>query len=271
MAISISIALRRRLLRDLAAVLILAGALLALDVIVTLVWREPVTAIVGTIKRAEIDRRFLSIKLTGLDRHALRSLTTMEQRIAFLARGEQRAVPTGAAIGRIVIPRIGASYEIVQGTDTASLEKGPGHYPGTAFPGLGQTVGIAGHRTTYLAPFRHLDELAPGDRILVRMPYATFTYVVQYHRIVVPTDIGVVDNVGYERLVLSACNPLYSAAQRIVVFARLAQVVPRGAALSAPGEHLEPLPALGRLPVPGQPAGRMSRGQSFLSSQPPTA
>ena len=268
---AVSIALRRRLLRDLASVLVLTGVLLALDVVVTLVWREPVTAIVGTIKRGEIDQRFLSVRLTGLDRHALAGLTTMEQRIAFLARREQHAVTRGAAIGRIVIPRIGASYEIVEGTDTASLEQGPGHYPGTAFPGLGQTVGIAGHRTTYLAPFRHIDELTPGDRILVRMPYATFTYVVQYHRIVLPTDIAVVDNAGYERLVLSACNPLYSAAQRIVVFARLAQVVPRGPALATQAVGVQPLAALGRLPVPGRPAGRMSEGQSFLTSQPPSA
>jgi sortase A len=231
---SISVALQRRLLRDLAAVLMLTGALLALDVLVTLVWREPVTALISDVKRAEIDQRYLSIRLTGLDHHALAGLTTTPQRVAFLARREQREVAGGDGIGRIVIPKIGASYEIVEGTDTASLEKGPGHYPGTAFPGLGQTVGIAGHRTTYLAPFRYIDELVPGDRVLVKMPYADFTYVVQYHRIVVPTDIGVVDNVGYERLVLSACNPLYSAAQRIVVFARLARVVPAGAALRSP-------------------------------------
>ena len=62
------------------------------------------------------------------------------------------------------------------------------------------------------------------------MPYGRFTYVVQYHRIVAPTDIGVTRNVGYERLVLSACNPLYSAAQRIIVFARLKAVKPLGPA-----------------------------------------
>jgi sortase A len=228
----IPIKLRRRLFRDLAAVLILTGSLLTLDVVVTLVWREPVTAVIGTIKRAEIDQRFLQMKLTGLDEHALGSLTSTAQRIAFLARKEQREVATGAAIGRIVIPRIGADDEIVQGTDAGSLEQGPGHYPGTAFPGLGQTVGIAGHRTTYLAPFRHIDALRPGDAIVVEMPYATFTYRVQYDRIVLPSNIAVVDDVGYERLVLSACNPLYSAAQRIVVFARLAEVEPRGTALT---------------------------------------
>ena len=73
-----------------------------------------------------------------------------------------------------------------------SLEKGPGHYPGDRLPGLGQTVAIAGHRTTYLAPFRHIDSLSPGDRIVLKMPYAQFTYVVQYHKIV-PADRAVGD------------------------------------------------------------------------------
>ena len=127
------------------------------------------------------------------------------------------ATPSGASL----IPRIGASYTIVQGDDDLSLQKGPGHYPDTAFPGLGRTVAIAGHRTTYLAPFRHIDALAPGDQIIVEMPYGRFTYVVQFHRIVAPTALWVTHDVGYERLVLSACNPLYSAAQRIIVFARL--------------------------------------------------
>ena len=63
--------------------------------------------------------------------------------------------------------RSAPSYTIIQGTDELSLEKGPGHYPGTAFPGMGQTVAIAGHRTTYLAPFRRINELAPGNRIVV--------------------------------------------------------------------------------------------------------
>ena len=98
---------------------------------------------------------------------------------------------------------------------------------------MGQTVAIAGHRTTYLAPFRHLNELAPGDRIVVTMPYGTFTYVVQYQRIVSPTALWVTRNVGYDRLVLSACNPLYSAAQRIIVFARLQLGQPLGPRVTA--------------------------------------
>jgi sortase A len=221
----------RRLVRDISSVLIIAGLLMVLDAGVTLLWQEPVTAVIGLIRRDQIDKRYLSFRtvpLTGLEAHAVRVLSSMRDRIAALARIEAREVPTGAAIGRIVIHRIGASYDVVQGTDAASLEKGPGHYPSTAFPGLGRTVAIAGHRTTYLAPFRRLDALAPGDTIELDMPYARFTYVVQYHRIVTPNAWWITHDVGYERLVLSACNPLYSAAQRIVVFARLQEVEPAG-------------------------------------------
>jgi sortase A len=220
----------KRLIRDISSVLIIAGVLLLVDAGLTLVWQEPLTALIGLIKRGEIDKRYLVQHLSPLDRNALASLRTVEQRIALLARIDQRQVATGAAIGRLTIGRIGSSYEVVQGTDTSTLEKGPGHYPETAFPGLGQTMAIAGHRTTYLAPFRHLDGVSAGDRIVLRMPYATFTYVVQYRKIVLPTALYVIRNVGYDRLVLSACNPLYSAAQRIIVFARLQEVAPAGLA-----------------------------------------
>jgi sortase A len=226
----------RRLIRDVSSVLIISGVLLLIDAGATLVWQEPVTAVIGLIKRSEIDKRFESFSsapLPQLDQRALGALTSDQQKIRFLARVDQRRVASGAAIGTIQIEKIGASFDIVQGTDTSSLEKGPGHYPQTAFPGLGETVAIAGHRTTYLAPFRNINTLNPGDRIVLTMPYARFTYVVQYRRIVLPTALWVIKNVGYERLVLSACNPLYSAAQRIIVFARLQEEQPTGAAVHA--------------------------------------
>jgi sortase A len=226
------------MLRDLSAVLIISGLLLLVDAGVTLLWQEPLTAVVGLIRRSEIDQRFLSYHaapLSSLDQRALAVLSAIPHRIAYLARREERQVPTGAAVGRIAIPRIGADYMVVQGTDSSSLERGPGHYRSTALPGLGQTVAIAGHRTTYLAPFRHLDALRPGDRIVLRMPYGRFIYHVQFTRIVSPRAWWVTHDVGYDRLVLSACNPLYSAAQRIVVFARLIQTVPLGAAAAASG------------------------------------
>jgi sortase A len=223
----------RRFIRDISSVLIISGLLLLIDAGVTLVWQEPVTAVIGKVKQSQINKQFLSFTTTPLspvDTRALVSVKSERKRISYLARREERQVGTGDAVGRIVISKIGASFDVVQGTDASSLEQGPGHYPETSLPGLGQTVAIAGHRTTYLAPFRHIDALGPGDHIQVKMPYADFTYTVQYHRIVLPTALWVTKNVGYDRLVLSACNPLYSAAQRIIVFAKLANVQPLGAA-----------------------------------------
>lgn len=226
----------KRLIRDVSSVLIVSGLLLVLDAAVTLVWQEPVTAVIGLIQQSSINKQYLSFDtapLTPVQKHVLVALPSLDQRIAYLARREQHQVGTGDAIGRITIPKIGASYTVIQGTDTGSLEKGPGHYLATAFPGLGQTVAIAGHRTTYLAPFRHVDALKPGDKIMLKMPYGLFTYAVQFHRIVPPTALWVTRNVGYERLVLSACNPLYSAAQRIIIFAKLQSVKPLGPARHA--------------------------------------
>ena len=99
-------------------------------------------------------------------------------------------------------------------------------FPETPFPGIAGTTAIAGHRTTYLAPFRHIDRLRAGSRILLDMPYAHFTYTVIGKRVVAPTDVhAAVGDVGYPRLVLSACTPLFSAAKRLLVFARLSTTV----------------------------------------------
>jgi sortase A len=224
---------RRRLLRDLAFVLIISGVLLLADAGVTLLWQEPLTAVIALIKRGEVSDRFLSYRgapLSAIDRRALAAMKSVSERVAYLARQERRSVKNGDAIGTMVLPGNG-TYTVIQGTDTSSLEKGPGHYPQTAFPGVGQTVAIAGHRTTYLAPFRHLDSVKPGQKITLTMRYARFTYTVQYSRVVDPHSWWITRNVGYDRLVLSACNPLYSASQRIVVFAKLQQTVPLGPAL----------------------------------------
>jgi sortase A len=130
----------------------------------------------------------------------------------------------GHAIGRIKIDRIGLDIVVVQGTDTASLQKGPGHYPNTSLPGQPGTVAIAGHRTTYLAPFRHIDQIEDGDEIRVEMPYAAFTYTVQRHEVVDPSDVEILRSVGFDQLVMTACHPPYSASHRYAVFAKLSRV-----------------------------------------------
>jgi sortase A len=223
----------RRVIRDISSVLILTGLLLLIDGGVTLIWQEPVTAAIALIKRSDVSHKYLSYRtapLTHTQRKAVKQIHTSKQRISYLARADLAQIKTGDAIGQIEIPKIGHTYNVVQGDQTGQLEDGPGHYPSTALPGMGQTVGIAGHRTTYLAPFRFINELHKGDRIFLTMPYGKFTYVVQKQQIVQPTAVWVVNNVGYDRLVLSACNPIYSASQRIIVFAKLSSVTPLGPA-----------------------------------------
>jgi sortase A len=215
-------------MRCISALLIGAGLLLLADAVLTLVWQEPVSAAIALIERSRVDRHWLSYRtapLAASERRRADAMVSGPQRIAYLATREQREAHPGDALGRMTLPSLGLSYLIVQGTSPASLETGPGHYPSTALPGQGRTVAVAGHRTTFLAPFRHLDALRPGQRIVMVMPYARFVYVVQYRRVVAPTAWSITRNVGYDRLVLSACAPLFSAARRLVVFARLRSAV----------------------------------------------
>jgi sortase A len=138
-------------------------------------------------------------------------------------------------VARIRIPRIGVSSVVVNGTRSSDLSSGPGIYPETVFPGIPGTTAIAGHRTTYLAPFRHVDALHRGNRILLNAPYAHFTYTVTGKAVVSPRDVqAATRDVGYPRLVLSACTPLFSAAKRLLVYARLTRTVPTGAAAAVP-------------------------------------
>ena len=222
-------------LRALSTVLIIAGVLLLSDAALTVAWQEPVSALYARIVQDRLgdDLRDLELaKPSARDLAALRSLEDERARMAFLARSLRRTSDPGDAVGRIRIPRIGASFVVVYGSDAASLRKGPGIYDDSPFPGAPGTVAIAGHRTTYLAPFRRIDKLRPGDEISVEMPYGRFIYRVQQRKIVAPTTVSVVKRVGYDRLVLSACHPLYSADKRIIVFARLVKSQARGAALT---------------------------------------
>lgn len=228
----------RRAARALSVVLLVAGTLLVIDAVLTVVWQEPVSAYFAKRTQNRLSDDFDKLRTqapTPAERDALTRLSDDRHRISYLARSLQRRLKDGEAAGRIRIPRIGASYVVVKGTSPADLRKGPGLYDGLPFPGTGRTSAIAGHRTTYLAPFRHIDELERGDEIVVTMPYATLRYAVEGHRIVSPSDLSVLRDVGRDRLVLSACHPLFSASHRLIVFARLVSERP-GAAIPRSGE-----------------------------------
>jgi sortase A len=213
--------------------LMLTGTLLLIDAGVTVLWQEPISALYTTVRQDELSSQLAALEREApsqLEVTALGHLHTTGSRIAFLARDLMRTAADGSPVGRIRIPKIGADYVVIKGTSVGDLREGPGIYPQTAFPGAAGTTAIAGHRTTFLAPFRHIDDLSRGDTITVDMPYGRFVYSVIGHRVVKPTDVGVIAPVGYSRLVLSACTPLYSAAERLIVFARLVRIDPLGAA-----------------------------------------
>ena len=215
---------RRRSLRALSAAMIVAGLVLLADAAVTLLWQEPVSAVYAGIQQGRLSDRLDELErapLAPAEQRALERIPDPARRLAFRARALDRRLDPGDAMGRIVMPSIGVSEVFVEGTGAGDLRRGPGHYPATPLPGERGTVAIAGHRTTYGAPFRDIDDLERGDRIELRMPYGRFAYRVERTRIVPPTEVSVTARVAYDRLVLSACHPLYSAAERIVVFARL--------------------------------------------------
>jgi sortase A len=245
----------RILARRLGTTLAVSGVLLVVYAAMVVFWRDPVTSIYTAYEqhemRGQLSQTFESWKLNAKEELAvvhdaatgnhgsaaaapaavsstrvLSAARRLATRFAATERGH-----TGRPIGRIQIKRIGLSTIVVENTDYwGSLSKGPGRYETGSFPGLGQTTGIAGHRTTFAAPFRHIDSIRNGDSIVVEMPYGTFTYRVMRHKIVDDGDWSIMQKVGFDELVLSACHPLYSADQRYVVFARLANVKLAGAA-----------------------------------------
>jgi sortase A len=209
---SVHVPTPRNLRRIAAFGLLVVGVLLIAEAAITVLWKEPLTALSAHGSQKKLEARLDRIGVTR---------PTRADRLPALAHRLERRSQEGDPLGKIVIPRIHARYVFVSGTATGDLKKGPGHYLHTALPGEHGTVGIAGHRTTYLAPFKKINDLAPGDRIELRMPYGTFSYAVAGTKIVSPRDVGVLRHRSDGWLVLTACHPLYSAAKRIVVSARL--------------------------------------------------
>ena len=136
--------------------------------------------------------------------------------------------PEGEPIGIIKIPKIGVDSTVVQGIAVPDLRKGPGHYPDSPMPGQLGNAAIAGHRTTYGAPFNRLDELGPGDAVTIETLSGTFHYTVTRQLIVTPRQTEVLDPTANATLTLTTCNPKYSARERLVIQATLdAQTSPK--------------------------------------------
>lgn len=207
----------RASIRILGASLAAVGALAILWAIVTWQWGDPATSAYTRWKQRSLSAEFERLVTEYGARRAGPGKKTRDiERIARRMR-EDREI--GAAIGRIRIERLGLDMVIVYGTDSASLRKGPGLDPRTFLPGERELAYIAGHRTTFGAPFAHIDRLRPGDRVVIEMPYGRFSYRVERSIIVPADDVARLHSRGTEELALQACHPRFSARERYLVYA----------------------------------------------------
>jgi sortase A len=211
-------------------VLILAGVLALAWVVVVWQWQDPFTAIYTHVQQNRLahdyNKRVSAYRPRPLPSHT--DLAGVQRQIATEARAYRVSLHTGDPVGRLKIGRIGVSMVVVQGTDHETLKKGPGHYEPSAVPGEGHLIYVAGHRTTYLAPFAHINDIKVGDYVTFSVPYATFTYRVRRHYVVRADQLSVLRDHGSEILRLQACHPRFFATHRYIVDAALVSITPVG-------------------------------------------
>jgi sortase A len=234
----------RRLLRLTGTLMIVAGVGALAWALLVWQWQDPFTAIYTHFKQRELasayNKRFEAFRPPPAP--ATVSLAAERRLVAREARRYRLTSHRGEALGRMRVPRLGLNIILVDGTDHESLKRGPGRYAGSVqdltgvigtpppdfMPGEGQLVYVAGHRTTYLAPFSHIDRLRKGDPVTLELPYATFEYRISVTRIVPASDLAMLKTHGREVLVLQACHPRFFSSQRYLAYARPVRITPRG-------------------------------------------
>jgi sortase A len=219
----------RRTARIAGTLLIGSGFALLAWAIVVWRWQDPFTALYTTYQQHRLAASF-DQRVTGYV-PLPRTTTTGSDwiiREKRLVRRYQRTLRDGDPLGRLEVPRLHLSIVVVVGTAHDDLTKGPGWYTHSYLPGEGQLVYIAGHRTTYLAPFAHIDALKKGDRVTLELPYATFVYRISGHVIVPSDDVSRLRSHGHEVVALQACHPRFFATHRYIAYALPARVLPRG-------------------------------------------
>jgi sortase A len=228
----------RRLARAAGLILSVAGALTLVWAVVVWRWQDPFTGLYTTWQQhrlaGQLDREFEAYAGPRPSPFAAQSTGAEAHTLGLAAARLRRTADVGQPIGRLVIPRLSLNMILVNATDEGSLMRGPGRDLRTYMPGQNRLVYIAGHRTTYLAPFSHIEQIQAGDPITLDMPYATFRYRAVRHVIVPADDLAVLRSPRHELLALQACQPRFFATHRYIVYARLRSVKLRdGASLSA--------------------------------------
>ena len=211
-----------RLSRWLGTILIVVGLGAFGWAFATWKWEDPFTSAYTAWEQRKLDSELSSLVR---DRPTVPRPVPGEKpaiavaRVRRAAAGFRKDAEVGSAIGRLRVPRLGVDMVMVEGTDSATLKRGPGRDRRTFMPGEGKLVYVAGHRTTYSAPLARIDALRPGDRVTVEMPYGTFVYTVTRHRIVDDQDLSVLKSDRHEEIALQACHPRFFASQRYIVWA----------------------------------------------------
>jgi sortase A len=193
-------------------------------------WGDPVTGMYTAWQQRKLSSEYESFAATYQPPPPRPAATRPERarQVDVAARQLRARLHPGQAIGRIEVDRIGLDMVLVEGTDADSLKKGPGRDGRTYLPGEGELVYIAGHRTTFGAPFAHIDRLRSGDRVELELPYGRFVYRVTRSVVVPADDLDRLRSHGSEVIALQACHPRFSARQRLIVYA----VPARGASTS---------------------------------------
>lgn len=227
----------RRLARILGTAMIVLGLGAVAWGVLVWQWQDPFTALYTKYQQHKLASTFSHRLADYRPPPSVRPVTTApdgtvsvaaeRRNVAAAAAAYRRDLREGDPVGRLIVPRLGLKSIVVNGTSHDDLTRGPGRELHTFMPGQNELIYIAGHRTTYLAPFAHIDSLRPGDSITFVLPYATFHYEVTGHRIVPADDLGVLRSHHREQLILQACHPRFFATHRYLAYARLVRVEPR--------------------------------------------
>ena len=214
----------RWVLRGTGILLAVVGALVLLWALAVWQWQDPITLVLNKRAQSELKSDYAErVERERLPRPRPFAPAPSQAKLAAVYRKRTEA---GEPIGRLTVPRMDLRVMVVYGTDTETLKKGPGLHEDTGFPGQKFLTYVAGHRTTYGAPFSDIDKLRPGDKITFEVPYGTYRYEVVDHKIVRDDQIEVLKGRGREELALQACWPRFFASHRYIAYAKLVSVDP---------------------------------------------